>query len=105
MADKIRMLHEDLLMALGEVEAVLKHYGIGHWKATLVIRNPDRPGEWTIESADDVAAVGALLVQHAEDQPTFTERPCRWRGKTRNSTQTPQRWTSTTRQKKPLTTR
>lgn len=58
-----RMLNGDLEAALGAVERKLREYGLGHWRLTLVARNPDpaKPGEWTVLTLDDPKTVARLL--------------------------------------------
>lgn len=72
------MLHDDLLVAIGEIERVLAHHGIGGWKVTVIVRNPSgKPGEWIMETEDDLLAVSTLIAQHFDDAPTLPKEEMR----------------------------
>jgi len=61
----LELLHADLRHVLERAEKVLRHYGVGHWKLSLIARNPDpdKPGEWTCATSDDLDAVARAVTQ------------------------------------------
>lgn len=61
----VELLHADLSQVLERAEKILRHYGVGHWRLTLVARNPDpgKAGEWTCVTSDEPDAVALTLLQ------------------------------------------
>lgn len=66
-ARAVELLNADLSAVLARAERVLQHYGVGHWRLTLIARNPE-PGkddEWTCLTSDDEHAVARAITEGA----------------------------------------
>ncbi len=52
--------------ALAQAERTLRAYGVGDWKATLIVRSPTDAARFIVTTSDDLPAVAALLAKHAK---------------------------------------
>lgn len=61
------MLHEDLNVVLvQDIEAVMRHYGIEHWEAAVVLFNPRAAAtEWVLvcKPSVDPQTIAAVVAQ------------------------------------------
>lgn len=75
MSNNIAAIHSDICAsAMDEIERTQKRFGIKHWKASVVLRNPDpaKSGEWLIVTNDDPVAVAQTITQRGTEHK-FTE--------------------------------
>jgi hypothetical protein len=56
----VQQLGNELEARLELVEKTLKRFGVGHWKATLVVRG-EQVGEWVVMTKDDLRVVARRL--------------------------------------------
>lgn len=73
--NSIAAIHADICSrAMEEIERTQSRFGIKHWKASVVLRNPDpaKSGEWLIVTNDDPKSVAKTISGNGTEH-SFTE--------------------------------